>query len=467
MNWGVQYMKLDLKNGFKSVYFIGIGGVSMSGLAQILNQEGKNVSGSDMKESDATNKLKSLGIKVNIGHKAKNITDGIELVVYTAAVKEDNPELLEAEKKGILCVERAVLLGNIMDNYNKSIAVAGTHGKTTTSSMLSEIMLQAGKNPTITIGGNLSTIGGNINVGSNEYFVAEACEYHDSFLQFYPYTAVILNVEAEHLDYFKDINQIRNSFHTFASNVPENGYVVINADDSGKDIITKDLKCSVVTFGLNKDTADWYPENISHSQLGGACFDAYYKGKLMGRVELNVPGDHNILNALAACAASVCTGVDMQDIISGLKNYTGVDRRFQYKGEFNGATVVDDYAHHPSEIKATLAAAKNVKHNRIICLFQPHTYTRAYTLLSDFGKAFYNADKVILADIYAAREKDTGLINSQTVADEINKNSNNAVYGGSFENIEKMVRQDTQEGDLIITMGAGDIYKIGENLIKN
>ena len=467
MNWGVKLiMKLDLKNSFRNVYFIGIGGVSMSGLAQILFKEGLNVSGSDMKESDATKKLKSLGINVNTGHKAENITDRIDLVVYTAAVKSDNPELIRAQEMGILCVERAVLLGNIMDNYDKSIAVAGTHGKTTTSSMLSEIMLQAGKNPTITIGGNLSTIHGNINVGSNEYFVAEACEYHDSFLQFFPYTAVILNVEAEHPDYFKDINHIRNSFHTFASNVPENGYVVINSADSGRDIITQNLNSHVVTFGLDKNISDWYPENISNSPEGRASFDVYNKGEFKGRIELNVPGDHNILNALAACAASVSTGVDMESIISGLKNYTGVDRRFQYKGSFNGITVIDDYAHHPSEVKATLAAAKNVKHNRIWCLFQPHTYSRAKTLLADFGKAFSNADKVVLADIYAAREKDTGIISARDVADEINKNSKNAIYAGSFDKIEEIVRSEAAEGDLIITMGAGDIYKVGESLIK-
>ena len=460
-------MKLDLKNGCKNIYFIGIGGVSMSGLAQILNKEGIHVSGSDMKQSDATDKLVSLGIKVNIGHKAENIVDGTDLVVYTAAVKSDNPELVEAEKKGILCVERAVLLGNIMDNYKKSIAVAGTHGKTTTSSMLSEIMLQADKNPTITIGGNLSTIHGNINVGSNEYFVAEACEYHDSFLQFYPYVAVILNVEAEHLDYFKGgIDQIRQSFHTFASNVPAGGYVVINSADEGFDVITNNIKADVVSFGKDKAKSDWYPENIDHSENGKASFDAYFKGEFKCRIELNVPGDHNILNALAACAASVCTGVDIAHIKQGLKNYTGVDRRFQYKGEFNGITVIDDYAHHPSEVKATLAAAQNVKHNKIWCLFQPHTYSRAKTLLPQFGTAFYDADKVVLADIYAAREKDTGIISSKDVVDEINKNSKNAVYGGSFEKIKEIVLKEAVAGDIVITMGAGDIYKVGEELLK-
>ena len=459
-------MKLDLNNSIKNVYFIGIGGVSMSGLAEILFKEGINVSGSDMKASPATEKLEKDGIKVNIGHKAENITNGIDLVVYTAAVKSDNPELLAANEKGILAVERAVLLGNIMDCYKKSIAVAGTHGKTTTSSMLSEITLYSGKNPTITIGGNLSTIGGNIKVGGNEYFVAEACEYHDSFLQFFPFTAVILNIEAEHLDYFKDINHIRSSFHKFASNVPDYGYVVINGSDPGlKEVITG-LKCNIVTFGSDNGSM-WYSKNISHNQKGGAEFDAYFNGQFKTHVQLNIPGDHNILNALAAIAAAETTGISPKEAAKGLKNYTGVDRRFQYKGEFNGAMVIDDYAHHPSEVKATLAAAQKVKHNRILCLFQPHTYSRAKTLLSDFGKAFYNADLVILADIYAAREKDTGLISSKDVADEINKNSKNAVYAGSFSNVSDMVKKEAKAGDIIITMGAGDIYKVGEDLIKS
>jgi len=458
-------MKLDF-NRYKNIYFIGIGGVSMSGLAEILYIKGLTVSGSDMKESDATKKLKADGITVHIGHSAENITDGIDLVVYTAAVKNTNPEYIAAEQKGILTVERSVLLGNIMDWYEKSIAVAGTHGKTTTSSMISEIMLAAGKDPTITIGGNLSTIGGNIKIGESEYFVAEACEYHDSFLKFYPYTAVILNVEAEHLDYFKDIDSIRRSFHQFASNVPEGGYVIINSSDPGKKVITDGLKCNVITFGMDSADSMWYPMNISMDELGHASFDACFCDMPKLHVKLNVPGKHNILNALAACAAAATVGVSPEKTAEGLEKYTGVDRRFQYKGQFNGVTVVDDYAHHPTEVRATLAAAKNVKHNTCWCLFQPHTYSRAKMLLADFGKAFKDADIVLLADIYAAREKDTGVISSKDVADEICKNGTNALYLGDFESIRKYVYENAKPGDLVITMGAGDIYKVGDMLLK-
>ena len=449
------------------IHFIGIGGISMSGLAELLLSENFKISGSDNKESALTRQLSDAGCNIFIGQKADNIDSSVDACVYTAAIHPDNPEYARCQELGIPMLSRAELLGQIMKNYRTAIGVSGTHGKTTTSSMLSEIMLQADKNPTITIGGNLSTIHGNINVGSNEYFVAEACEYHDSFLQFYPYVAVILNIEAEHLDYFKGgIDQIRQSFHTFASNVPAGGYVVINSADEGFDVITNNLKADVVSFGMDKAKSDWYPENIDHSENGKASFDAYFKGEFKCRIELNVPGDHNILNALAACAASVCTGVDIAHIKQGLKNYTGVDRRFQYKGEFNGITVIDDYAHHPSEVKATLAAAKNVKHNKIWCLFQPHTYSRAKTLLPQFGTAFYDADKVVLADIYAAREKDTGIISSKDVVDEINKNSKNAVYGGSFEKIKEIVLKEAVAGDIVITMGAGDIYKVGEELLK-
>lgn len=459
-------MKLDFENTYKSIYFIGIGGVSMSGLAEILLQKGLTVSGSDMKKSASTQRLEKLGVKINYGHNYENINDNIDLVVYTAAVKEDNPEILAAKDKNITVVERAVLLGSIMDDYSRSIAVAGTHGKTTTTSMISEILLAADADPTITIGGTLSTINGNIKVGSSEYFVAEACEYHDSFLKFDPFVAVILNIEAEHLDYFKDINQIRTSFKGFAENTSPSGYVIINSADPALDYITKDLKSSVVTFGTDKEKSMWYPENIIHNEDGTNEFDVYFEGRLMGHITLNVPGDHNILNALAACAASTAVGIKMSSITKGLSHFTGTNRRFQYKGTYNGVTVIDDYAHHPTEVKATLAAAQHVKHNTIWCIFQPHTYTRAKSLLKEFGESFKDADKVIVADIYAAREKDTGLIHSREVAEEINRNSKNAQYIGDLNAIVEFIKNEAKEGDLLITMGAGDVYTVGENLIN-
>ena len=459
-------MKLDFENKYKSIYFVGIGGVSMSGLAEILVQKGLKIQGTDLKPSASTMRLENLGIKVNYGHAYENITEDIDLVVYTAAVKEDNVELVSARDKNIDCVERAVLLGSIMDDYSRSIAIAGTHGKTSTTSMVSEILLAADADPTITIGGTLSTIKGNIKVGNSEYFVAEACEYHDSFLKFDPFVSVILNVEAEHLDYFKDINHIRNSFKGFAENTHESGYVVINSADAGMEFITSETKASVVTFGTDKEKSMWYPENIVHNPDGTNSFDIYFENRLMGRVNLNVPGEHNILNALAACASSTAVGIKMSSIIKGLENYTGVNRRFQIKGKFNGATVVDDYAHHPTEVKATLEAAQHVEHETLWCIFQPHTYTRAKALLEDFGKSFENADRIIVADIYAAREKDTGIISSRDVAEEIRKNGKNAQYIGNLDDIVEFLKNEVKHGDLLITMGAGDVYSVGEKLIR-
>lgn len=458
-------MNKNIKETYKNVYFIGIGGVSMSGLAEILNGMGITVSGTDIKPSAATKRLESLGIHVNYGHIGENIKDGTDLVVYTAAVKEDNPEVTAAREKGIETVERADLLGAIMSNYSHSIAVSGTHGKTTTTSMISEILLAADADPTITVGGTLSTIGGNIKVGKSDYFVAEACEYHNSFLKFNPYIGIILNVEADHLDFFKDIDEIKESFKKFALNVPKEGRVIINHDAYGVEYITSGLGSDVLTFGLTPK-ADWYAENVVHEPDGTNSFDAVFKGKNSGRISLRIPGEHNILNALAACAASYSLGISMENIIKGLKNYTGVNRRFQKKGEFNGVKVIDDYAHHPSEIKATLAAAKNVEHNKIWCVFQPHTYTRAKALFEEFGKAFSDADKIIVADIYAAREKDTGLINAKDIAEKIRSNDKDAVYLGNFDNIVDYIKSTACPGDLLITMGAGDVYLVGERLVS-
>lgn len=458
-------MNKNITDTYRNVYFIGIGGVSMSGLAEILDFRGIKVSGTDIKPSDATRKLESLGIKVNYGHKAENITEETDLVVYTAAVKEDNPEIVAAKKMGIEVAERADLLGAIMAGYSRSVAVSGTHGKTTTTSMISEVLLADNADPTITVGGILSTINGNIKVGASEYFVAEACEYHNSFLKFNPFVGIILNVEAEHLDFFKNLEEIQKSFKSFALNVPAEGYVIINQATVGIEYITEGLKCHVLTYGLSP-SADWYADNIIHEPNGSNSFDAVYKGKNLGRICLRVPGEHNILNALAACAASTALGIKMESIIEGLDNYSGANRRFQIKGSFNGVTVVDDYAHHPTEIRATLAAAKNVEHKTLWCVFQPHTYTRAKTLFADFGKAFMDADKIIVTDIYAAREKDTGLIHARDIADKIKSYGKDVQYIGPFEDIVSHIKSTACTGDMLITMGAGDVYLVGETLIK-
>lgn len=459
-------MNINLENNSQHIHFVGIGGISMSGLAEILNFEGFRISGSDIKDSGITDSLKKQGIKVTIGQKAENITDDTNIVVYTAAVKSDNPEILAAREKNIPVIERATLLGAIMDRYKKSIAVSGTHGKTTTTSMISEIVMAARLDPTITVGGILKSIGGNIRVGSSDYFVAEACEYFDSFLHFRPYVGVVLTIDADHLDYFKNLENIRKSFHKFAENIADGGALVINTAIPNYEEITAGLKPNVISYGSADKAADVHAESISISNTGSYSFDIYYKGSFECRINLKVPGRHNVDNALAAFAAAKVFSIDNKYIAEGLENYRGTDRRFQYKGKFNGVTVIDDYAHHPTEVKATLSAAKNIEKNRLWCIFQPHTYSRTYNLLQEFAEAFSDADKIIVADIYAAREKDTGIINSSVLAEHIKRHGKDAVYIGGFQAIKEYIRQNCCEGDLLITMGAGDVYLIGEDLVK-
>lgn len=447
------------------IYFIGIGGISMSGLAEILASRGHQVSGTDVKETAVTKHLQSLGIHINFGHRAENITDDITLVVYTAAIHDDNPELRAAHEKGIRIMDRAHLLGQIMDEYHDSVAVSGTHGKTTTTSMVSEILLAAEKDPTITVGGILPTIGSNLRIGNSPYFVAEACEYFDSFLQFNPFIAIILNVESDHLDYFKTLENIRRSFHAFAQRVPDNGLLVISEKIDNVKELTDGLTCHVETFGLS-EKANWRAENIVHEADGRNSFDIYHNSAFFTTIHLHIPGEHNITNALAAIAASAFLGAAPEDCVKGLHHYTGTERRFQLKGKKDGITVIDDYAHHPTEIKAALAAAQNVQHNTTWCVFQPHTFSRTRFLFDEFGEAFGDADEIIIADIFAARETDDGTVSAAQLADRIAQTGKSARYVGDFAAIEAYLREHCKSGDLLMTVGAGDVYKIGENFLK-
>ncbi|HJE93933.1 UDP-N-acetylmuramate--L-alanine ligase [Anaerotignum lactatifermentans] len=447
------------------IYFIGIGGISMSGLAEILASRGHQVSGTDVKETAVTKHLQSLGIHINFGHRAENITDDITLVVYTAAIHDDNPELRAAHEKGIRIMDRAHLLGQIMDEYHDSVAVSGTHGKTTTTSMVSEILLAAEKDPTITVGGILPTIGSNLRIGNSPYFVAEACEYFDSFLQFNPFIAIILNVESDHLDYFKTLENIRRSFHAFAQRVPDKGLLVISEKIDHVEELTDGLTCHVETFGLS-EKANWRAENIVHEADGRNSFDVYHNGEFFTTIHLHIPGEHNITNALAAIAASAFLGAAPEDCVKGLHHYTGTERRFQLKGKKDGITVIDDYAHHPTEIKAALAAAQNVQHNTTWCVFQPHTFSRTRFLFDEFGEAFGDADEIIIADIFAARETDDGTVSAAQLADRIAQTGKSARYVGDFAAIEAYLREHCKSGDLLMTVGAGDVYKIGENFLK-
>lgn len=456
---------IDFKNPIH-VHFIGIGGISMSGLAEILMKEGFTISGSDMNESMLLDRLRSKGALINCPQSADNITDDIDLVVYTAAISESNPEYAAAVSSQVPMLPRAELLGQIMANYESSIAVSGTHGKTTTTSMISSILLAADTDPTISVGGMLKAIGGNIRVGSSENFLAEACEYTNSFLHFYPKYSLILNIEEDHLDFFKDLNDIRNSFHLFALQTKADGAIIINGDIEDYEEITKGYAGKVITFGMSQSNT-YYPKDITFDTQGNAQFQLYKEDACLGKISLGVPGLHNVANALSAIALGDLMGLSFDAIAQGLASFHGTGRRFEYKGTWNKITIIDDYAHHPSEIAATIAATRNYPHKRLVIVFQPHTYTRTRALLEDFGTALAEADLVLLADIYAAREQNTIGITSDAVRIEIEKNGGQALYIPDFEEIEKYLQKNCNEGDLLITMGAGNVYKVGEDLLSN
>lgn len=447
------------------VHFIGIGGISMSGLAEILLEEGFTISGSDAKQSALTDSLAQKGATIYIGQKASNLSIRPALVVYTAAIREDNEEFKAAVDAGIPMLSRAELLGQIMDNYEKSIAVAGTHGKTTTTSMISQILLVAKADPTISVGGILEAIGGNIRVGGSEVFITEACEYTNSFLHFHPKYSIITSVEAEHLDFFKDIDDIRRSFHEFAGNTAHDGVLIINGQIAALDQITNNLSCSVTTYGLCEND-DFYAKNITYNDHACGTYTLMHKTEDLGTVSLSVPGRHNVSNSLAAIALCLNLGLPLDVIKKGLLQFGGTKRRFEYKGTKNGITVIDDYAHHPTEVAATLTAARNYPHGRIICVFQPHTYSRTKAFLSDFARVLSMADIVVLADIYAAREKNTIGISSKDLLAELQKNGQESYYFPSFDEIEKFLSEKCINNDLLITMGAGDVYLICEHLLQ-
>lgn len=446
------------------IHFIGIGGISMSGLAQILLDRGFTISGSDSQRSELVMHLESQGAKIAIGQRADNITPDIDLVVYTAAIRPDNTEYAAAVEAGIPMMTRATLLGQIMANYQNSIAVAGTHGKTTTTSMLTHILLAAEYDPTVSVGGMLDRIGGNIRVGQSPYFLTEACEYTNSFLQFYPLINVILNVEEDHMDFFKDIEDIKNSFRTFASQTGENGAVIINGDMEHTEDIVKGLDRKVLTFGL-MDGNDFMAKDILFDDQGNGAFSLYIRGEDKGRVKLNVKGRHNVSNSLAAIAAALELGIDLDTIRDGLLSFGGTHRRFEYKGSIGDVSVVDDYAHHPTEIRATLEAAKDYPHDDMWVVFQPHTYTRTKAFLHQFADVLALADHIVLAKIYAAREIDTG----ETSSDDINRllleKGKDSHYFETFAEIEDYLFEHVKGNDLLLTVGAGNVVDIADEML--
>lgn len=449
------------------VHFIGIGGISMSGLAEILLQAGFAISGSDAHETGLTEHLARLGAKIAYPQKAENIEEGIDVVVYTAAIHEDNPELAEARRRGLPLLSRAELLGEIMRNYRQAVAVAGTHGKTTTTSMLTGILMETELDPTVSVGGMLDCIGNrNVRIGAKDVFVAEACEYTNSFLSFFPTIEVILNIEADHLDFFKDLEEIRHSFRRFAELLPRDGYLILNSDIADYEEWKEGIQANIITVGREAAKSDYTAANIRYDAYACASFDLCKHGEKVAEISLSVSGEHNVYNALAAIAAAEVLGVPMEAIQRGLLKFKGTHRRFEKKGEKNGVVIIDDYAHHPQEIEATLKAAKNYPHKKLWCVFQPHTYTRTKALMDDFAKALAMADEVVLADIYAARETDTLGVSSKDLAEKIQNRGTKAHYIPEFEDIEKFLLKNCMQGDLLITMGAGDIVNVGENLLQ-
>jgi len=447
------------------IHFIGIGGISMSGLAEILHKEGFTISGSDNHSSPLIDKMKSNGIAIEIGQKATNITKNIDLVVYTAAIHEDNEEYQAAKAHNIPMLSRAELLGQLMKNYSIPIAVSGTHGKTTTTSMLSHILLEGNLDPTISVGGILKSIGGNIRVGGQKYFLTEACEYTNSFLHFFPSISIILNIDEDHLDFFKDLDDIYHSFIEFTKLLPENGFLIMNGSIDRLEEFQAIAGNRLITYGLHK-AFDYHAASITYNPSGCPSFDVYKGQNLMGTITLSVTGEHNIQNALATIATADKLLVPFDVIQRGLLSFTGTNRRFEKKGIKNGVTIIDDYAHHPTEIRATLKAAYAYPHSEIWCVFQPHTYTRTKALFHEFADSLSLADHVILTDIFAARETDTLGVSSSLLADEIKAKGTDAYYLSDFNEIADFCLAHCNEHDLLITMGAGNVVTIGESILE-
>ena len=439
----------------KHIHLIGIGGVSMRPLGLVLRGMGMTVTGSDMNSSVSTDELIEKGIEVHIGHNAKNI-EGADCIIRTAAAHNDNPEIAAARAMGIPVFERAQAWGLIMREYKNAICVSGTHGKTTTTSMITHIFMQAQRDPTVMLGGYLPLLKAGHRVGNGDTIIMESCEYCDSFLNFYPTVAIINNIEADHLDYFKDLAAVQRSFRKFAGLVPRTGYVIANGDDENTVAALADL--NYITFGIDRKN-DIHPVNLSGDLRS---FDVVCRGKRYCHVELAVYGKHNVYNALASAAAAYVMGIEGEYVAEGLASFTGAGRRMERKGSFNGADVFDDYAHHPGELHALIDSVKTMGYKRIILAFQPHTYTRTKALFDDFVRELRRVDVAVLAEIYAARESNKLGISSLDLARQVD----GAVFFETLPEVAAYLRSIAQEGDIILTVGAGDIYKAGEMLLK-
>ena len=451
---------------YHHIHFIGIGGISMSGLAALMLSKGYTISGSDRKASPITNHLKELGITVYEGHDPAQIEDA-DLVVYTDAIQMDNPEYRAAVAKKIDVIDRATFLGAVMKNFHVSIAVSGTHGKTTTTSMIATAIKDEPISPTIMVGGNLGEISGNVRIGTGDFFLTEACEYRANVLKYFPSTAIILNIDEDHLDFFDNIDHILETFRAYAGNLGEDDLLILNKDDDYAYSMKDATKSRIVTFS-HKGEADYEARNlVIDPHTGRPHYDLYIRGKKIAPIQLQVMGLHNVSNSLAAISACVENNIPVEDAIKGVLSYHGVGRRLEFKGEVDGIRVIDDYAHHPTEIASTLHALKPTVKNRLICIFQPHTYTRTKLLLDSFSHSFKESDMTIIADIYAAREKDYGDIHSKTLVEAVKANHDQAIYIGEQDEILDYIKEKSRPGDVILTMGAGDIFRVGERFLED
>ena len=451
---------------YKNIHMIGIGGISMSGIAAILQNWGFNVTGSDTSDSEAVQLLLKKGIKVVIGHNIEDVASS-DVVIYSAAIKQDDPEMLEAKRLGIPTIERADFLGEITRCYKDTICISGTHGKTTTTSMVSLCFLEALQDPSIQVGALLKPLNGNYRVGNSEHFIIEACEYVESFLKFSPKAEIILNIDNDHLDYFKTFDNIKNAFIKYVKLLPSNGILITNGDDKNCLDLPKYTGAKVYTYGIDNQDANFIAKNITFDDDGFPEFDVYYKNEFFLKLKLSVPGRHNVLNALACTALCTEYGIERKDIEIALERFTGAHRRFEFKGKINKtSSVYDDYAHHPTEIKATYNSLSNKKYNKSWVIFQPHTYSRTKTLLDDFANSLINFDHIVVLDIYAAREKNTYNISSKDLVDKINSLGKEAKYIPDFKECVKYVKDNIEKNDIVVTLGAGTVTEIGPMLVE-
>lgn len=450
---------------YKKVHMIGIGGVSMSGIAEILHQWGFIVTGSNNVQTQTTNKLNTNGIQVFIGHDPKNI-ENVDVVVYTAAISQDNVELVHAKELGIPTIERSDFLGELTRCYNDTIAISGTHGKTTTTSMVALCFLEALKEPSIQVGGYLPEICGNYMVGNSEYFIIESCEYVESFLKFSPKAEIILNIDNDHLDYFKNFENIKHAFQKYVKLLPDNGTLVVNGDDLNCCELINYTNANCISYGMTRKDVNFYADNIVFDADGFPEFDVYKNGEFYEKIKLCVPGKHNISNCLACIALCDSYLIDRAIIKSALSKFTGAHRRFEYKGKLNGSSIYDDYGHHPTEITAVANSMINKQYNKSWVVFQPHTYSRTKNLLNDFAKSLLSFDNIIVLDIYAAREINTYNISSQDLVDKLTSLGKNAIYLPNFDVCVSFLKQHIKENDIILTLGAGTVTEIGSLLLE-